>query len=377
MAKLNIKIPDCIKFNGYKPCYPYTVCYDECKNPQPFGTRILIICLEAMGAVLQTTAMLEGIKRKYPQSHITWITLKNAIRLLDNNPLINSTLVWNSDSQLILQQMKFDVLFSVDKTKHSCAFANIINSKEKYGFGLNENGTIIPFNSEAEYLYKLGLDDNLKFKENKKYGTELLQEAMGLKFVRDEYVIELSDDENKFCRDYSETNLDKNKTIVGFNTGCSILFPNKKMTIHQHIYLIEKLSQNKKLQLVLVGGPEDAERNSMITERVGNKIINTPTTEGVRNGICYENICDVIITGDSFGMHVAIGLKKYVIAWFGLSCWSEIDLYERGIKLIPNGLECSPCWKRECPYDLECIQIIDLDKIISEVNNYAEKKLII
>jgi len=70
-------------------------------------------------------------------------------------------------------------------------------------------------------------------------------------------------------------------------------------------------------------------------------------------------------------MHLAIALKKYVIAWFGLSCWSEIDLFDRGEKLIPHGLECSPCWKKKCPYNLECIQMIDLKKIEDLVKKYA------
>jgi heptosyltransferase II len=66
-------------------------------------------------------------------------------------------------------------------------------------------------------------------------------------------------------------------------------------------------------------------------------------------------------------MHAAIGLKKKVIVWFGVSCPQEIDLFDRGIKLIPEGLHCSPCWKRQCPYGLECIQMIDLDRIVEEV----------
>jgi heptosyltransferase-2 len=66
-------------------------------------------------------------------------------------------------------------------------------------------------------------------------------------------------------------------------------------------------------------------------------------------------------------MHLAIALKKHVVVWFGVSCWSEIELYGRGLKLIPDGLECSPCWKHQCPYNLECIQMIDLDRIHQEV----------
>lgn len=367
-----LRIPECKRFTGYKPCFPGTACYKECVDHEPIGKKILIVNLDAMGAVVQTTAMLPAIKRKYPESHISWITLKNAYHLLDNNPYLDAVYVWEPENWMILQEMEFDILYQTDKTKRSCAFGHTINAKEKLGFGLNKNGKIVPLNKEAEYSYILGLDDDLKFKKNKKYGTEILQESMKLKFQRDDYVLNLSEEELQFCEQYkSQNNLASADLIVGFNTGCSYLYPNKKMTIDQHVELINKMHDINDVRLVLVGGPEDTERNAEIVRRVGDKVLNTPTTEGVRRGICYENICDVIITGDSFGMHVAIGLKKYVIAWFGLSCWSEIDLYDRGVKLIPEGLFCSPCWKKECPYNLECIQMIDRDRIVAEVKKLA------
>ncbi len=373
ISSQKIFIPDCKKFTGYKPCFPGTQCYKECIEPNPIGKKILVINLDAMGAVLQTTSMLPVIKRKYPQSHISWITLKNAYQLLANNPYIDTTYIWEPENWLILQNIEFDIVYSTDKTQRSCAFANTLNAKKKLGFGLNKNGKIIPLNKEAQYSYILGLDDEIKFRKNTKYGTEILQEAMQLKYKRDEYVLQLTDDEKQFCKDYKkENNFSEKEIIVGFNTGCSYLYPNKKMTIEQHVTLIEKLSQHKHLRLVLLGGPEDTERNAEIFRRVGNKVLSTPTTEGVRRGICYENICDVIVTGDSFGMHVAIALKKYVIAWFGLSCWSEIDLYERGVKLIPEALECAPCWKKTCPKNLECIDMIDLNKIVEYVLGFKK-----
>jgi heptosyltransferase-2 len=340
------------------------------------GKKILIVNLDAMGAVVQTTAMLPAIKRKYPDSHISWITLKNAYRLLENNPYLDSVYVWEPENWMILQQMQFDIVYQTDKTKRSCAFAGTLNAKETIGFGLNKNGKIVPLNKEAEYSYILGLDDELKFRKNTLYGTQILQESMKLKYRRDEYVLELSEEEKQFCATYKEEHrLNGGDLIVGFNTGCSYLYENKKMTIDQHVTLINAMYGIQGVKLVLVGGPEDTERNAEIVRRVGEKVLSTPTTEGVRRGICYENICDVIITGDSFGMHVAIGLKKHVIAWFGLSCWSEIDLYDRGMKLIPEGLFCAPCWKRKCPYNLECIQMIDLKRIEEEVKRLAEQRL--
>ncbi len=374
--RTKIKIPDCKRFSGYKPCFPGSTCYKECADPDPIGTKILIINLDAMGAVLQTTAMLPAIKRKYPQSHISWITLKNAYHLLDNNPSINAAYVWEPESWLVLQNIEFDIVYNSDKSKRSCAFCNTLTAKEKLGFGLNEDGIIVPLNKEAEYNYRLGLDDNLKFRVNKKYGTEILHETMKLTFRRDEYILNLAEEEKKYCEQYArETGLTGGDVIVGFNTGCSYLYPNKKMTIDQHVAIVEALSAMKGIRIVLLGGPEDTERNAEIARRVGEKVVSTPTTQGVRRGICYENICDVIVTGDTFGMHAAIGLKKYVIVWFGLSCWSEIDLYDRGVKLIPDELHCAPCWKKSCPYDLECIQMIDLEGIIRAVEVFAKQKM--
>jgi heptosyltransferase-2 len=89
------------------------------------------------------------------------------------------------------------------------------------------------------------------------------------------------------------------------------------------------------------------------------------------------DICDIVITGDSFGMHLGIALRKFVIAWFGLSCWSEIDLFDRGERLYQEGLECSPCWKKQCPFDLECIEMIDLGKITELVRKYSLVKTIV
>jgi ADP-heptose:LPS heptosyltransferase len=365
---MTFRPPACKHFTGYKPCFPNTSCLEDCVRFDPIGTKILIVNLDAMGNVLVTTSILRAIKRKYPQSHISWITLKMAAPLLANNPLIDRVYLWDPESWLILRQIAFDVVMNVDKSRRSGALVMELNAKEKLGFGLDENGVIIPLNPEAEENYRLGLDDYLKFRINQKTVSQLQCEEFKLEYCRDEYELHLTEEEEAFCRAYKEeSGLAAGQVIVGLNTGCSELYPNKKLTVDQHVLLIERIAELPGVRCVLLGGPEDLIRNAEIARRVGKKVLNTPATEGVRRGICYENICDVVISGDSFGMHIAIGLKKHVIAWFGVSCWTEIDLFDRGKKLVPDGLDCSPCWKRACPYNLECIQMVDLDAIVGEV----------
>jgi len=373
------EIPSCKRFTGYKPCYPDHNCWtDGCKDNIAIGTKILIINFDAMGDVLMTTAQLPSLKRKYPESTIHWITLNNAAPLVANNPFIDQVFVYNPESLSIISQIEYELVLNVDKSQRSCALLNSIYAKKKLGFGLNKDGKIIPVNEGAHYNYNLGMDDNLKFKVNKRTGQDYLAETFEVDYKRDEYIFNFSDDEFKFIEEYKkEVGISEKDFVVGFNTGCSPLYPNKKMTIEQHVNLIEKLLSFKKgFKIILLGGPEDTERNQEIYSRFQGKIVNTPTNLGVRSGACFESLADVIVTGDSFGMHLAIALKKYVIAWFGVSCWTEIDLYDRGVKLYQEDLFCSPCWKKVCPYDLECIKMIDLDRIVDETLIYVTTKSI-
>ncbi len=335
---MKIEIPNCKRFTGYKPCYPDHDCLkDGCKDNIPIGTKILIINLDAMGDVLMTTAQLPALKRKFPESTIYWITDKNAVKLLYENQFIDYVFPYDAESISILKEMEFDYVMNSDKSLKSCALLNSINSKNKLGFGLDNDGKIIPVNEGALYNYQLGMNNKLKFRENQRTGQDYLAETFELKefYKRDDYVFNFNEEEISFIETYKkEVGLSSNDYVVGFNTGCSNLYPNKKMTIEQHIYLIEKLLETNKVKIILLGGPEDSERNLEIYSHFKNKIINSPTNLGVRKGACFEQLADVVITGDSFGMHLAIALKKYIIAWFGVSCWTEIDLYNRGVKLF-------------------------------------------
>ncbi len=381
LSELNI--PKCKNFNGYKPCFSYENCLQngcQHENDQTqMGVKILIISLDALGNVLDNTPILHAIKRKYPVSTIYWITMPGADKILLYNPLIDKTFIWTDEQRMILKQIEFDYVMNADKSDYACAFANEVKAKKKLGFLLNNDGKIIPANEGAMYSFILGNDDQKKFRENIRSGVDIIHEVFDLEYKKDPYVFNLSAEEKEFISTYKkDIKYDDTKTYVGFNTGCSNLFPNKKMTIEQHVKLIINLVKEKNLTLVLLGGKEDTDRNEtimeMLNDNVRSKVISTPTTLGLRRGACFMDICDIVITGDSFGMHMAIGLKKYVIAWFGLSCAAEIELYGKGEKLVPLGLECSPCWKKVCPYNLECIQMIDLDKIIQLTKEFAGKK---
>jgi len=373
-SKTNIFIPpNCKLFTGYKPCEPYKVC--PCEDPVPFGHRILIVNLDFIGDVLMTTAVLPAIKRKYPESTIHWITKKNAVPVLENNPYLYRVWEWNDENRMILGEMIFDEILNADKNQNSAAFTMSLKTDEKLGFGLDKNGAIVPLNPEAEYNYRMGLDDELKFKKNKRTGLEILAETWKLDYRKDEYVLQLTDEEKAFCDEFKKKlGIDEKKFVVGFNTGCSNTFPLKRMTIDQHVILINRIARELPgTVILLLGGREDTERNQEIKKRIGEKVVETPTAEGLRRGILYENLCDLVVSGDSLGMHIAIGLKKIVVPFFTISCGVEIELYGRGEKIMSD-LECSPCWRKTCD-NPRCLKELNLDRIFKVVAKYYKNFL--
>ncbi|MCX6157351.1 MAG: lipopolysaccharide heptosyltransferase family protein [Ignavibacteriae bacterium] len=380
MELKDLTIPNCKKFSGYKPCKPYYNCLESgCAMDEEgkMGTKILIVSLDALGNVLDNTPLLPALKRKFPVSTIHWMTMPNAEKILFNNEYIDKLFLWSDESRMIARNLEYDLVMNADKSDYACAFTNEVKAKKKLGFLLNGDGKIVPANETAMESYILGIDDQKKFRENTKTGVEIIHDVFELKYERDRYVFSLTEEEQAHVDSYKTSfKYDSNKIYVGFNTGCSELFPNKKMTIEQHVKLIEELIKNEKNMIMLLGGREDSERNNIIFNSFSDdqkrRIINTPTTEGIRRGACYMSIPDIVVSGDSFGMHLAIALQKYIISWYGLSCHQEIELYDYGVKLFPKDLECSPCWKRKCPNNLECIDMIDLNKIISSVNNFKK-----
>lgn len=369
---------ECRYFNGYKPCSKNDICDSKCQYQDVPLISILIVHLGALGAVVRSTSILRAIKRKYPSSMITWVTDSPAHHLLKNHPAIDRVLVTSESDLLQLGALQFEIGLVIDKSLKAVGVLRHTAVDQVYGFiNHSTNGAIIPATGAAEELWRLGLDNDLKFHVNTKPETQLLIEALELGlYQRDDYWLPLTSDEKKESALRRRSWLARNGKayIIGVNTGCSDIIPYKKLTVAFHQKLIKRIKQEVPYaEIVLLGGPEDTARNKEISE--GCEVVNSETQSGLRDGLISVASCDTVITGDSLGMHMAISQKKQVIAWFGPTCAQEIDLYDRGIKIQAQS-SCSPCWKRTCEKSIMCYDQVSLEEIIDAVKSCRTNSLL-
>lgn len=365
----------CLHFSGYKPCShsqgSAANCNSKCPQRQIPTLHVLFVHLGALGAVVRSTSLLSAIRRKYPGAHITWVTDSLSAQLLKGHPRIHRLLTTGHKDLLALKALHFDIALNIDKSIEASGVLAHTTYDILYGFETDiSSGAILPANHGAEELWSLGIDDHLKFKVNQKPETQLMVEALELgAFQRDEYDLPLSLTETSLAQERRKLWSRTNQPIVGINTGCSSVIPMKKWTVEYHREVIQRLKAEGLRNIVLLGGPEDTVRNERIAH--GLDVFQSSTRNGLRDGLISVDACDLVLTGDSLGLHMAIARKKFVVAWFGPTCSHEIDLYERGVAL-KSELSCSPCWKRTCQKSVLCYDQVDTNDVFSAITRGLE-----
>lgn len=317
--------------------------------------------------MVRSTSLLRAIRAKYKEHYLIWLTEKPAQVLLEGNSLIDKVLTLEAGSIEFLKSLELDVILNIDKSIQAGSLVENLQAPVKLGFTISKKtGAILPLNESAKYLWSLGLDNSKKFFENTRSEVQLQIEALELLTAEsNDYRVELKPEEiNLSLTRAKEFQKDTSQPVIGINTGCSPVIPYKKLTIEYHRRLILELQAEGYKNIVLLGGPEDSARNKLISENLD--VVESPTNLGMRDGLVSVAACDIVLSGDSLGMHMAIALKKWVVAWFGPTCAHEIELYGQGEKLLSQS-PCSPCWKRVCQKSVMCYDQVELREWISAV----------
>lgn len=365
---------DCIHFPGDRPCRfnkeTGQVCTD-CPYYISPSRRIIIIKLDAVGDVLRSTSILPALHRKYPGSEITWVTRQNAVDLFKNNPLVQHVTAFERPETLLkVMNEEYDILIHPDSNPGSGSMASLVKAKEKFGFITNSQGNVQPMNDAAFNWLEMGAFDHLK-KVNRRSYQEILHDICGLPYQKDEIQLVLSNDEKTFRDSYKkEHNLSRFKKIIGLNTGASGRWKLKQWHQHHLETLISAFSNDSEIGVLLYGGPEEKERNRNLREKFPF-VIDTGTENTLRQFFALLDLSDIILTGDTLGLHAAAALKKQVICLFGPTSSAEIEDYGRITKVIPE-MECLVCYKPVCDFVPNCMDLIapaNVESIIRKILN--------
>ena len=129
-------------------------------------------------------------------------------------------------------------------------------------------------------------------------------------------------------------------------------------------------------QVWLFGSPKDATVTAQINELSGGNCVDLAGKTNLVDAVDLLSLTDAVISNDSGLMHVAAALDKNLIAVYGSSDPNFTPPLNSKAKIISLNLECSPCFKRECPFGhTRCLTEITPQRILAELNNLSKATL--
>lgn len=348
---------DCRHVRWDRPCAPHKrrgkVCA-TCDEYAPVRHRVLMVKLAATGDVLRTTSFLPAIHTAFPGARVTWVTRPGAAALFAGNDLVDEVLTTDDAvTAAKLATERFDVVLCPDADPDAAALAAMAHGRERRGFVRGGDGQVQALGPGAEHWLQMGLSDSRK-KANARTYQALVAEVLGLDPAAVREPILVPGKADLAAAAAFRQRLGFAGALIGLNTGAGGRWAYKQWTLeHQRTFVQQATDAG--LGVVLLGGPEELDRHRALLAGAGGRpVFDAGNHNAFGRFAALLELCAVVVTSDSLAVHVAAARKVPAVVLFGPTSAAEIELYGRGEKIVPPGLDCLCCYLPICDVAPHC-----------------------
>lgn len=301
-----------------------------------------MIRLSSIGDIILTTPLLRNLKRTYPEAEIDFVVKKKFQEILYGNPNISNIIPFDDKNGLselrrikkAIVQKKYDWLLDIHKNLRSVYLRTCSGAKKRFRykkemirrfllirFKLNYYQTIVPI--YRRYMIELesfGIHDDAK-------GLDIYVDPIAKERVTGRW--------GSF--------FEKFPLLVGLVPGAG--YATKRWLPEGFARVGERLMRENGAGIILFGGPDDLALHEEILNRMNGEALALAGKTSLQESIAAMTFCTCIISNDTGLMHVAVALKKKLVAIFGATT-EELGFFpcaKEQIILQNNGLSCRPC----------------------------------
>jgi heptosyltransferase-2 len=169
--------------------------------------------------------------------------------------------------------------------------------------------------------------------------------------------------------------VDTSAMLIGFHPGS--VWATKRWSAEGFARLMRLLKEKYPCEVLLFGGPEDAECVASIQRLSGGAGVSLVDRIALRELPAALGMCDVLVTNDSGPMHIAVARGVPVVAIF-CATTPGLGFYPFSSRAIvlEKKLSCRPCSShggRRCPLGTEdCIRLIQPEQVLQAVERLLD-----
>ncbi len=280
----------------------------------------------SFGDVFRCTCLLEAFKGY----DVTWITARSAYDLLCQNHLIDQLILADSPDQVEPEQIhpRYDILINLEKQKDWCEFSLALNADHRYGFrDWSSDGPEAFYPDSARAMTEALQRDVFRPYQ------QTLYESIGREWTGQKYSLGYTP---RIIPIYD----------IGLNHRVGPKWPTKVWPESNWTELHRRLVRKQ------------------------YAVSWQQSLNSIRHYIEWLSSCRLIITCDSLGLHLAIGLQRKIVSLFGPTPPEQVYLYGLGVKITPAcDRRCIPCFQPRCTFDQTCMESISVEQVLEAVES--------
>lgn len=132
-----------------------------------------------------------------------------------------------------------------------------------------------------------------------------------------------------------------------------------------HYAAVARAKLEQGWQVWLLGSAKDKTVTDTINQLTGDLCANLAGQTSLEETVDLLACADAVVSNDSGLMHIAAAVDVPLVAVYGSTDPGYTPPYSDKAKVVRLGLECSPCFKRECPLGhLDCLHKLGPERVL-------------
>ncbi|MDM8551364.1 glycosyltransferase family 9 protein [Desulfobacterales bacterium HSG2] len=346
--------------------------------------NILIIKLSAIGDVIHTLPALNAIRKHYPDAHITWVVEEAASPLIEGHAALDRVLVskrkrWVKklmgkspsvekraalkDAYLFIRALRdtrYDLIIDFQQLLKSGVLVGLSKGERKTGFNKGME------HQEHSYLFLNERILPVKMDNHALLRNMMLLDALGIHSDEIAFNLPVRDQDRRMVDELLSRHGVKtsDRPLAAINPVAK--WETKLWSDLKFSRLADRLTEQHGISLVFTGGPEDRETVRKIISGMKTRAANLAGETSLKMLAALYEKTDFLVTTDTGPMHLAAAVGTPVAAIFGPTAPWRTGPFGPGHQVIRAGMECSPCFKRQCRTK-ECMERISVEDVLDGV----------
>ena len=332
-------------------------------GPLPNINKILVIRVDGIGDLLNSTPAITLLRENYPSAEITVLARPLNAPVLIGNPDVDRILTFDRDGKhreirarlqfyREVRREQFQLVVAMQTAMWTHLMALLSGAPYRLGRYQKRFKSILTHAWRGKY--RKGetheVDRNLEL-------VRLICEGEGKR----ELIFRLSPDETAAAEtQFASLGIGEDAFLIGIHPGGSSF--DKRWPEKQYAELADRLARQYNATILLLRGPEEAALVQNIQTAMQSDAI-TYAPETIRDLGALLSCCDLVVCNDSGPMHIAAALDVPTVAIFGPTDHVAWHPLSENASIVRRDMPCWPCSAHKCKIGWECTKKLPVEPV--------------